>query len=236
MIRAVIVDDEVEVLDYLERNISKVFESMHAEAKLYSCQSGKDLIKLHQEIEFNIIFLDLEMPELDGLETAKAIRHNDPNVVLVFVTNREDLVFDAFQYNAIAFVRKKLLDEELTEVVEQAYRKAMTKLSVHFFKTENGDICFKSDEILYFSSQGHNVWLHHKNGKSYRVFYTLEQIENIMPAGSFVRCHSSTLVNCGYIYSIDKENVILTNSEAVALSRHRKKNVKYALQKYLRSL
>lgn len=236
MIRAVIVDDEVEVLDYLERNISKVFETMNADVKLYSCQSGKELIKLHQEIDFNIIFLDLEMPELDGLETAKAIRNDDPNVVLVFVTNREDLVFDAFQYSAIAFVRKKRLDEELREVVEHAYRKAMTKLSVHFFKTENGDICFKSDEILYFSSQGHNVRLHHKSGRSYRVFYTLEQLENIVSSEIFVRCHSGILVNCGFIFSIDKEIVVLTNGEAVTLSRHRKKKVKETLQKYLRSL
>lgn len=236
MIQMAIVDDEKNVLELLKCKISKILDEMNAEAKLFCCQSGNALIKLHRKIEFNIIFLDLEMPETDGLETAKAIRHNDPNVVLVFVTNREDLVFDAFQYNAVAFVRKKRLDEELAEVVEQAYRKAMTKLSVHFFKTENGDICLKSDEILYFSSQGHNVRLHHKSGRSYRVFYTLEQLENIVSSESFVRCHSGILVNCGFIFSIDKEIVVLTNGEAVALSRHRKKKVKDTLQKYLRSL
>ncbi|MGN0634016.1 MAG: LytR/AlgR family response regulator transcription factor [Oscillospiraceae bacterium] len=236
MIRIAIVDDEENVLDILKCKISEILDEMDAEADLFCCQIGDALIRLHNEMDFNIIFLDLEMPQSDGLETAKAIRNDDPNVVLVFVTNREDLVFNAFQYNAIAFVRKKRLDKELAEAVEQAYRKAIAKLSVHFLKTENGDICFKSDEILYFSSQGHNVWLHHKSGKSYRVFYTLEQLENIVSSESFVRCHSGILVNCGYIFSIDKENVILTNGEAVALSRHRKKKVKEVLQKYLRSL
>lgn len=236
MIQVAIVDDEVEVLDLLERNISNAFGTMNVDAKLYRSQGGKELIKLHKENEFNIIFLDLEMPEIDGLETAQCIRSVDPNVVLVFVTNREDLVFNAFQYNVAAFVRKKRLNEELTDVVAQAYKKAIAKLSIHLLKTESGDIRFQLNEILYFSSQGHNVWLHHANQKSYRVLYTLEQIENIVSSDTFVRSHSSVLVNCGYIYSIDKENVLLTNNEAVALSRHRKKKVKEALQKYLRSL
>lgn len=236
MIRVAIVDDEVEVLNLLERNISDIFRAMDAEVKLYKFQTGNDLITFYMRNEFNIIFLDLEMPGMDGFGTARNIRTIDPNVVLVFITNREDLVFDAFQYNVVAFVRKKRLKEELADVVGQAYEKAMEKLTKHLFKTENGDICFRVDEILYFSSQGHNVWLHHANGESYRVIYTLEQIQNIVSAEIFVRCHSGVLVNCGYIYSIDKETVILTNRETVALSRHRKKRVKDALQKYLRSL
>lgn len=236
MIRAVIADDEEEILEYLERKIIKIFKTIGADAELYSCQSGKELVKLHGEMDFNIIFLDLEMPEMDGFETAKAIRNDDPNVVLVFVTNMDDLVFNAFKYNAVAFVRKKHLNEELEDAVEQAYRKAVAKLSVQLLRTEKGDVCFKLDEILYFSSQGHNVWLHHSDGKSYRVLYTLERIESLVPAGIFVRCYSGILVNCGCIFSVDKENVMLTNGEAVALSRYRKKEVKNALQKYLRSL
>lgn len=236
MIRVAVVDDEVEVLDYLERNISNAFEILNVHAKLCKICTGEELIRFHNEKEFNIIFLDLEMPGMDGLETARCIRNCDQNVVLIFVTNREDLVFDAFQYNAIAFIRKKRLQEELIDAVKRAYNQAATKLTVHLFKTEFGDIRFQLNEILYFSSHGHNVWLHHKDKKSYRVFYTLEQIEDMISTDSFIKCHSSVLVNCGYIYSIDKENVILTNGETVALSRHRRKNVKDALQKYLRSL
>jgi DNA-binding LytR/AlgR family response regulator len=236
VIRVAVVDDEAEVLDLLERNISDAFKLLDVNVALYRIQNGIDLIELHKEKEFNIIFLDLEMPEMDGLEVARFVRSYDQNTVLIFVTNREDLVFDAFQYNAIAFIRKKCLHEELIDAVKRAYNKVATKLSVHLFKTEFGDIRFQLNEILYFSSRGHNVWLHSKEGKLYRIFYTLEQIENLISNDSFIKCHSSVLANCGYIYSIEKENIILTNGETVALSRHRRKNVKDALQKYLRSL
>lgn len=236
MIRVAIVDDEAEVLDLLERNISNAFKMLNVDVTLHKIQNGKELIELHKEKEFNIIFLDLEMPEMDGLETARFVCSYDQNAVLIFVTNREDLVFDAFQYNAIAFIRKKRLKEELSDAVRRAYNLVATKLTVHLFKTEFGDIRFQLNEILYFSSHGHNVWLHHMDGKAYRIFYTLEQIENLISNDSFIKCHSGVLANCGFIYSIDKENVILTNGEAVALSRHRRKDVKEALQKYLRSL
>lgn len=234
--RIAIVDDEAGVLDFLERNIADAFKMLSVDVALHKIRNGKELIELHQEKEFNIIFLDLEMPEMDGLETARIVRSYDQNVVLIFVTNREDLVFDAFQYNAIAFIRKKRLKEELSDAVKRAYNQTATKLAVHLFKTEFGDIRFQLNEILYFSSHGHNVWLHHKDGKSYRIFYTLEQIENLTSNDSFIKCHSGVLANCGFIYSINKENVILTNGETIALSRHRRKSVKEALQKHLRSL
>lgn len=235
MIRIAVVDDETEILQLLERNITDAFETMHADVRICRYQSGSDLLEAIQTQDYHIIFLDLEMPGMDGFQTAERLRKQNQKAVLIFVTNREDLVFNAFQYNVTAFIRKKRLQEELVPAIRLACQKVTEQLSVLLLKTENGDMRFQADEIAYFSSYGHKVWLHPADGEAVRVSYTLEQLEEILPTESFVRSHSSVLVNCGYIFSIDKENVILTNHKSVALSRHRKKKVKEALQHYLRS-
>lgn len=236
MVRVAVVDDEVEMLEYLENSIAKAFEELNAEVEIFAFDNGSELVRQQSEMNFNIIFLDLEMPEMDGFETARRIRDTDSKVVLVFVTNREDLVFDAFQYDVTAFIRKKCLNEEWMDAVWKAYKKAISRLSVQLFKTEQGEIYLRTNEILYFSSQGHNVTIHLINGESFRVYYTLEQLESMLVSGDFVRCHSGILVNCSHIYSINKDNIMLTGNISVVLSRHRKKVVKDTLQRNLRSL
>lgn len=122
------------------------------------------------------------------------------------------------------------------DAVAKAYKKAISRLSVQIFKTEKGEMYLRTREILYFSSRGHNVTVHLVAGESFRVYYTLEQLESMLVPEEFVRCHSGILVNCSHIYSIDKDTVILTGNISVVLSRHRKKVVKDALQRNLRSL
>ena len=236
MVRVAVVDDEAEMLEYLENSIEKAFEEMNVDVETFAFNKGSELVRQQGEMKFDIIFLDLEMPEMDGFEAARRIRTTDSKVVLVFVTNREDLVFDAFQYDVTAFVRKKCLNEEWMDAVAKAYKKAISRLSVQIFKTEKGEMYLRTNEILYFSSQGHNVTIHLINGESFRIYYTLEQLESMLVPGEFVRCHSGILVNCSHIYSIDKDTVILTGNISVVLSRHRKKMVKDALQRNLRSL
>lgn len=236
MVRVAVVDDETGMLEYLTNSIEGAFEKMNVEVEIFAFNNGSELVRQQSEMNFNIIFLDLEMPEMDGFETARQIRITDSKVVLVFVTNREDLVFDAFQYDVTAFIRKKCLNEEWMDAITKAYKKAISRLSVQLFKTEKGEIYLRTNEILYFSSQGHNVTVHLINGESFRVYYTLEQLESMLVPGDFVRCHSGILVNCSHIYSINKDSIVLTSNISVVLSRHRKKMVKNALQRNLRSL
>lgn len=125
MVRVAVVDDEAEMLEYLENSIEKAFEEMNVEVETFAFNKGSELVRQQGEMKFDIIFLDLEMPEMDGFEVARRIRDTDSKVVLVFVTNREDLVFDAFQYDVTAFVRKKCLNEEWMQLqrhIEKQYQ------------------------------------------------------------------------------------------------------------------
>lgn len=236
MVRIAVVDDEKEILDHLSRKIEHILTENQCQYEIENFLSGKTLLEQHAQNQFHIIFIDLEMPEMTGMEASERIRKDDENVILIFVTNRDDLVYRAFQYSVAAFIRKSYLESELSEVVISAYQKAKSKLSVYLLKTETGEAAFLSDDIQYFVSMNHNIRLHDKNQNEIRVMYTLDKLEHILSQEIFVRCHSGFIVNCNYIFSINKDEIELTTHTCIPLSRYRKKEVKRVFQKHLRSL
>lgn len=236
MLRIAIVDDEKNILQYISDKIKKSIEKLSVNAQIESFSDSKELIRKFQNECFDIIFLDLEMPELDGLQTAEIIRKDYPNVIIAIVTNRDDLVFSTFQYDVSAFIRKKYFNEEIDSVIERIYNKVKNKASKYILKTEKGELLFHSDDIVYIESENHNIYLHEKSGNKIKIFYTLEKLNEIVSSEVFIRCHSGIIVNFNYIYSINKENISLTNNTFVPLSRNRKKEVKQGFQRYMRDL
>jgi len=236
MIKIAIVDDEENILQYISERIKKSIEKISVNAQIESFSDSNELIRKLQIECFDIIFLDLEMPEPDGLQTAEIIRKDYQNVIIVIITNRDDLVFSTFQYDVSAFIRKKYFDEEIDGVLERVYDKVKNKASKYILKTENGELLFHSDDIVYIESENHNIYLHEKSGNKIKIFYTLEKLNEIVSSEVFIRCHSGIIVNFNYIYSINKDNISLTNNTFVPLSRNRKKEVKQGFQRYMRDL
>ena len=236
MIRIAIVDDEADILQYISGKVKETLEKLKYSAGLESYLSSNELLEQNRIQNFDIVFLDLEMPEPDGMQTAQIIRENYPNVIIAIVTNRDDLVFNAFQYDVSAFIRKKHFETEIEKVVERLYKKAKNKRSGYVLKTASGEKSFGINDIVYIESENHNVYLYDKSGKKIKIFYTLEKLSNILSEEIFIRCHSGIIVSCQYIFSINKDNIELINDISVPLSRSRRKEVKSRFQRFMRSV
>ena len=236
MIRVAIVDDEKNVLDFLTTKVTEISDELHIDIKIETFLSGADILKRNRENRFHIIMLDLEMPDMDGLSVAKALREEFHDFVLLFITNRADLVFQSFEYEVTGFVRKSHIEDELKVTMDRAYQKALSRMSNYILKTENGERIFLSDSICYFLSKGHQLLLFDVFQHSIRILSTLEKLEDILSPTAFVRCHSGIIVNCKFIFSINKADIELTDGQKLPLSRHRAKDVRKIFQKYLRSM
>ena len=236
MLRIGMVDDDSNFLKYLSSKITEINNELHVEVTIETFLNGEDLIKRNDENEFHIIMIDLEMPIMDGLSVAGLLRENNTNFVLISITNRSDLVFKSFEYDATGFIRKNHLDEELKSVLDRSYQKALSRMTNYVFKTENGERIFQNTAICYFLSKGHQIFLFDNVENGIRILTTLEKLEDLLSPISFIRCHSGIIVNCMYIYSINSSDIELTNGQKLPLSRHRAKSVKQSFQKYLRSL
>ncbi len=236
MIRIGIVDDEKNVLEFLAQKVNEVSRELNVDIKIESFLNGAELLNRNRENEFPIIMLDLEMPDMDGLSVARELRKEYPDFVLLFITNRSDLVFQSFEYDVSGFIRKSHIEDELKQTLDRAYQKVLRKMTSYILKTENGERVFLSSSICYFLSKGHQILLFDDSNHPIRILSTLEKLEDILSPTSFVRCHSGIIVNCKFIFSINKSDIELTNGETLPLSRYRIKEVKRVFQKYLRSM
>lgn len=201
VIRIAVVDDEVNVLKYISDKITETLKNFKFDAKVVMYTNGQEIIEADKVQNFDIIFLDLEMPELNGMQTAQIIRENNNNAVISIITNCNDLVYRTLRYDISAFIRKDFFEIEIEEELCRLYNKAKNRCIKYFLKTEKGEKSFVPSEIVYIESDNHNVYLYRESGDKIKIFYTLEKLSSILSDEIFVRCHSGIIVNCYHIFS-----------------------------------
>ena len=234
MINIVICDDDNIFLDFIQDSIIKILEDKKEDIKIHKFKSGMELLKAYDNIDelFDIILLDIDMPEIDGLKLAEIIRKEDEKTILIFLTSMEEEVYKTFKYNTFRFIRKTHMDKEL----EEALTSAIEKLSEekHIFKTNLGEIALTIDEILYFEFIDrvvHIVTFDDKFRTNIRRFKDIE--DEFLPKG-FVGIHRSCIVNQNYIKSVGDLEIELDNGEKLPVSRYRMEDVKKAFIKAAR--
>jgi DNA-binding LytR/AlgR family response regulator len=232
-VQIAICDDEPIFLEKLSQQIDALFKNEGIEVNLKTYENGKNMISKSNELAFDILFLDIDMPEISGIEIANQIRKNNQFVLIIFITNRDDLVFQSIQYRPFRFIRKNMIQDELPEAVNALVHRLFNENTFYSIKFNGAVSEIRYIDIVYIESYKHDIFIHTTN-ETYRIKSNLSKLEKQFEYFGFIRVHSGYLVNYRYIFSIDKSKIILTNKEEIPLSRHRVDNVKQKLQYYVR--
>lgn len=228
MIHIAICDDNRPFLNIIENKINEILEDKKEAVNICKFASGIELIKAYtnKDKPFHIIFLDIDMPKIDGLEVAEVIRDKDEDCILIFLTSMDDKVYKTFKYNTFRFIRKTHMDAEL----EEALIKSMEKLTTdkHVFKTTIGEVALYTDDILYFEFMDRTVYIKTFDGKYRTNIRRLKDIEDVFLSKGFVSIHRSCIVNENYIKSVGSLEIALDNDERLPVSRYRMEEVKKA--------
>ncbi len=239
MIRIAIVDDEIVFARQLRSVIEFLFEKEHMEIQSHVYKNAHDLVQAHHTSEFHLLFLDIDMPEMSGMELAAKIRETNSTATLIFVSSHSDFVFESFQFLPFRFIRKECLQEELPDAI-QAYCENFRKNNeiIRFTLADKKMVSEKLSEIIYFFSIRHHICYITKSGTkelSARE-YTMEKLESQLGKNGFLRIHKSYLLNYRYVYHIGTESVDLTidTLSCLPISHRRISEIKKQYQFFMR--
>ena len=177
--RIAICDDENRILEDLSRMVLELIP----DADVSAFGEGRALIDSADKAGYDVVLLDIDMPDLNGLEVALSFQAADRKPLIIFVTSHDELVYDSLQLHPFGFVRKSYLDKELKKVLEDAVEEVSSRDKHFFFHTASGDIKLQLDDILYFESEGNYIKI--KTGSDeFRFRETMQALEMSLKSGS----------------------------------------------------
>lgn len=237
MIRIGICDDNSESLTFLKNKINDFCRFSEREAEIYTCNSGQKIIELlcKRKEQFDVLFLDVDMPDKTGFDVAAAIRENNIEVILVFVSAYEKFVFESIKFTPFRYIRKGYLEEELPSAMTAVFRKIDSNRERNtFVKTQYGSYALKHSDIIYFRVNDHNVDIYLINEKVVSVRSSVKKFYEKINDERFIKIHSGCVVNVQYINGVEKDEVTLDNGKVLLASQRKMKDVKFAFMNYWR--
>ena len=230
-IRIAICDDEKQALRVVSTALTGVFAEKNIDVKIETYEKVEafvDRLKNSRDY-FDVIMLDIRMPRIDGIRLASKIRDHDPDVKIVFVSNEENRVFDAFLVDTFYFIRKSNLIDDINNFCDIYVKKleSQEKNNLIVLKQGGTDISIAVRTIKYVESEKYKQKIY-INGKDEPVvvIYGLDKIEEMLKDCGFLRIHKAFLVNNAFISKISSDIVTLISGEQLLVSRRRLKEVR----------
>ncbi len=200
---------------------------------------GKSL--LDSGHDFDLILLDIQMKDLNGMETAKRLRQRGSQCILIFLTVLKEWVFDAFAVQAFDYLVKPLEPNRFYQTLNRAMAALKQREQALLPKLTSNILIQRgsSREIIplsrirYCEVLGRKVYLHQSDGSTIDYYERLEVLEHQVDQ-RFFRCHRSYLVNLDYVRGCDAGQVILTEQEKIPVSRLRERDFLQALLHHMK--
>lgn len=197
--------------------------------------SAEELIeKYNQNQFFDIIFLDIEMKSLSGIDAAKTIRDLHPKAIIIFVSNYPHYVFDAFDVEALHFLVKPISPSEFKNVFDRAINKYKKTNSTISLKWQNERYVIKIDTIKYIEGYKRHITFYTQDG-AYEAIGKITDILNELSPHGFIRTHQGFIVNMDYIKRFDTTDVVLFDGTKVMISVRKRAEALQAFDKYLKN-
>lgn len=208
-----VVDDEKLIL----KQIGGLIEKQMPNCCLDTYVTGDELLGAGKR--FDIVFLDIQMDGMDGIETAKRLRKRQDDIVLIFVTGNREYVFDALDLYAFHYLLKPVDENKFREVLERAAGEVEKKKEKRGLFIKKRNLMLDQADILYIESRAKKVEIHTDGSKDIiEIYATMEELEGQL-GEDFYRCHRSYIVNMAHITEYDNGTITITNGDNVYLTK-----------------
>lgn len=228
------------LVDYLhqyeqEHNLNKAgqhFGEAPEQFKITLFKDGAEVIQDYTPV-YDVILMDIELPELDGMSTSERIREIDKDVIIIFITNLSQYAIRGYQVEALDYVLKPISYYAFSQRIERALlRKGRRRKKVLSISTGKGNIMkIPVENLNYIETLGHSV-IYHLTDQQITTYGTMKEIEKELEGEQFFRCNKGYLVNLDRVENIEG-NMANVGGEQVQISRAKKKAFMDALNDYM---
>lgn len=204
--------------------------------------SKKKFIKMHIEVfsdgtelwndisiggRYELLYLDIEMVQLNGIDVAKKIRKNDNNVILIYISNYENYFIQLFEVEPFRFIKKPVDKKIFWDYFDKAYERMLSDDAYFEYKFNKVPYKMLAKDIIYFESSGRFIYVKYTGGIG-KFYGKLNMLEKQLENGKipFLRIHQSFLVNYRFVSRISFSNVILFDGTELQISEDRQKKIR----------
>jgi DNA-binding LytR/AlgR family response regulator len=237
MVTIILCDDDARDVDKYSALITSIAKKNNIEILLSTFRNGEELLfKLCEAPnQVDIIYLDVLMHKLNGIETARELRKLGCKAEIVFLASSEDFVYDAFEVNPVQYLLKETATREKFEkVFLRTLELSAKKLTDMFlYESEGMKKLIPVREISFFEIWKRVIMVHYENEKTDEFYGKLEQLEEKLKDKNFVRVHRSYLVHLPYISRFQSQRLILKNGITIPVGTTYAASIQKAFSGYM---
>ena len=225
-----ICDDKIVLHDDLKKHLEEYAIKRNLILVYDDYTNGYDLIA--SNIEYDLIFMDYQMDEIDGLETSRKLRKKNIQTPIIFLTSFPNIVFDTFEVNAYRFLVKPIDKEKFTSAMDD-FLKSIEESNFLLLKTEDDTKKINIDDIIYVEASDKYCYI--RTITDNILFKkTLSEIEKQLPEDKFFRSHRTYLVGFRHIVSHTTSDILFDNKERALISKLKNTQFKKAFTDYIK--
>ena len=234
MIHIAICDDEKHMVDHIKALVSDFFRKKNREIHLRTFLSGKELLSYNGQID--ILFLDVQMKGMDGMETARKLRADQFRGILIFITVLKEMVFQSFEVQAYDYLVKPVDEKQFEKTMERLYASMQNngEDSLLVQKGYEGRIILK-DEIVFCEVIDRKIYLNLASGEVVDYYERIENLETKLDS-HFFRCHRSYLINLKHLKGYKNGTACMDNGREIPVSRLRSKEFSGIVLQYMKNM
>ena len=234
MIRIAICDDEKHMSDHIRAMASDFFRKKNSEIRLRTFLSGEDLLNYDGQID--ILFLDIQMDGMDGLETARKLRAGKFRGFLIFITVLKEMVFQSFEVQAYDYLVKPVDEKQFGKTMERLYT-SMQNASEDSLLVQQGyeRRIVPKDEIVFCEVIDRKIYLNLASGEVVDYYERIENLETKL-GSHFFRCHRSYLINLKHLKGYKNGTACMDNGKEVPVSRLRSREFSGVVLQYMKNM
>ena len=210
-----ICDDENIIIDDI---ISKL-HNRSSEYEIVRCNSGNELLEM--PADYSILFLDIEMPSINGMETAFRLREKNFDGIIIFLTSHTEFMPDAFKVKAFRFLSKPIDTEKFNEALSAADKEFANTEHI-IIRERDKSIYMKLTDIVYLEAYGDGTYIYDKNKKVYDTDKPLKYWKEQIGTEHFFQINKSTIVSFLYFSSVSSDGSIYVPLYDLKLSSSRR--------------